>query len=133
MSLEAALRGRARAATEGRMTDACTVRRQTGTSYDDDLGTTVPTWSAALYAGPCRMKQPAASASSANVGEASVLIQRPQLHLPMSAPLMRPDDEITITSSEGDPESVGRVFLIREVPAHSDASARRYGVIERTS
>lgn len=114
------------------MTDACTGRRQTGTTYDDATGNTTPTWTA-VYAGPCRMKQPSASASGSQVGEAAVLLQQPELHLPMSADLLRPGDEVTITASVNDPESVGRVFIIRAVPAYSSATARRYGVLERTS
>jgi hypothetical protein len=79
------------------------------------------------------MKQPNASASSSTVGEAAVLLQQPELHLPMSAPLHRPGDEITITASVNDPGSVGRVFTVRAVPAQSQGTARRYGVTERTS
>lgn len=129
MSLESA-----RARTETRMTDACTVRRQspTGTTYDDSTGNTTPTWTA-LYAGPCRMKQPSASASGSQVGEASVLLQQPELHLPMSADLLRSGDEVTITASVNDPGSVGRVLIVRAIPAYSNATARRYGVLERTS
>jgi len=129
---EATLRARARARTELRMSDACTIRRQTGETVDDNTGVITPTWTA-LYSGPCRLKQPNAEAANANVGEAFVLLQQPEVHLPMSADVLRPSDEITITASEGDAESVGRIFLVRSVPAHSDASARRYGVTERTS
>jgi hypothetical protein len=131
MSLESALaRGRAR--TEQLMTDACTTRRRTGVIYDDATGNTTPTWTA-VYTGPCRMNQPNAQASRSTIGEAAVLLQQPELHMPMSAPIHRPGDEITITASVNDPGSVGRVFLVRAVPAHSQATARRYGVTERTS
>lgn len=132
MSMDGAI-ARARARTEAQQfRDTCTSRRQTGTAYDDTTGVTTPTW-LALYAGPCRMKQPNASASSTTAGEAAVLLQSPEVHLPMSADLLRPGDEITITASLNDPASAGRVFLVREVPAHANATARRYGVIERTS
>lgn len=124
---------RARARTEAvQFGDTCTSRRRTGTAYDDDTGFTVPTY-AALYAGPCRLAQPSARAGASNVGEAAVLLQSPELHLPMSADVLRPGDEVTITASATDPASVGRVFVIRAVPAHANASARRYGVTERTS
>lgn len=122
---------RGRAAAEAGMRDTCTVRRHTGTTVDDETGYTTPTWSD-LYAGPCRLKQPNAAASSATVGEAEVLLQQPELHLPMSAVLLQPADEVTMTGSQFDPVSVGRVLLIRDVPAHSGATARRYGVTERT-
>lgn len=135
MSIDSAI-ARARARTEaGQFRDTCTSRRQTGTAYDDDTGVTTPTY-LALYDGPCRLKQSgsgAASASSVTAGEADVLLQHPELHLPMSAVLHKPGDEITLTGSANDPVSVGRVFLVRAVPAHANATARRYGVVERTS
>lgn len=131
MSLNTALTA-GRAAAEARMTDACTSRRKTGVTYDDATGNTTPTWTA-VYSGPCRMKQPSAQASTGNAGEAAVLLQQLEVHLPMSAPLHRPGDEITITASDSDPTSAGRVFIVRAVPAHSQATARRYGVTERTS
>ena len=132
MSLDSAI-ARARLRTEAQqLRDTCTVRRQTGTGYDDTTGATTPTWTA-LYGGPCRMRQPSSSASSTTAGEADVLLQTPEVHLPMSAVLLRPQDEITITGSVNDPLSVGRVFIVREVPAHANATARRYGVTERTS
>lgn len=133
MSIDSAI-SRARTRTEAQqLRDTCTVRRQgDGTVYDDTTGTTTPEWTA-LYDGPCRMRQPNASARSTTAGEADVLLQSPEVHLPMSADLLRPQDEITITASANDAASVGRVFIVREVPAHANASARRYGVIERTS
>lgn len=131
MSLQSLVtRGRIKA--ESIMLDACTVRRQTGTAYDDATGATTPTWTA-LYSGPCRMRQPNASASRTAAGEADVLLQALQLHLPMDAALLVPGDEVTVTASTNDPASIGRVFRIRAVPAHSHATARRYEVTERTA
>lgn len=130
MSLEAALSaGRARA--EARMTDACTSRRESGVTYDDNTGATTPSYTA-LYAGPCRLHQPNARASRTSAGEASVLLQQPEVHLPVSASMLRPGDEITLTASATDPAAVGRVFIVREVPAGTQTTARRYGVTERT-
>jgi hypothetical protein len=131
----ASVLARGQAAALARMTDACTIRRQTGTTYNDEIGGTTPTWTA-VYSGACRVKQPSSGSNSASrttVGEAEVLLQQPELHLPMSAPLLRPGDEVTITASATDPTLVGRVFRTRAIPAHSQASARRHGVTERTS
>lgn len=131
MSIESALvRGRVAAAQ--RMTDTCTTRRQTGTTYDDTTGATTPTWTAG-YAGPCRVRQPSAGGSRATVGEADVILQRPEVHLPMTAALLSPGDEVTLTGSVSDPLSIGRVFRVHAVPVHSQATARRYEVIERLS
>lgn len=132
MSREIAL-ARGRTAAEAGMTDTCTTRRKSGPpAYDDVTGTTAPTWTA-IYDGPCRLKQPRAEANSSQVGEAAVLLQQPEVHLPMSAPLHRPGDEVTISASVNDPASIARVFIVRAIPAHSQATARRYGVTERTS
>lgn len=122
---------RARARTEQRMTDTCTVRRETGTAYDDDTGITTPTI-VTIYDGPCRLKKPSPAASSATVGAAPVLLVQPELHLPMAAALLRPQDEVTLTASVSDPASAGRKFRVRAVPAHTQATARRYEVVERT-
>jgi hypothetical protein len=132
MSLEGAI-VRARARTEAlQLRDTCTARRKDGLPvYDDETGNTVQPYED-LYAGPCRMRQPRASAGAATAGEADVLLQSPEIHLPMSADLLKPGDEITITASASDAASVGRIFRVRAVPAHANATARRYGVIERT-
>jgi hypothetical protein len=128
-----ALIAAAKARTEAvQFTDACTSRREGTPTYDDITGVTTPAWTA-LYSGPCRMRQPSAQAGASTVGEADVLLQSPQIHLPMSAALLRPGDEITITASATDPVSIGRVFRVRSVPTHANATARRYGVVERTS
>ena len=128
----ASVLARGRAAAEARMVDTCTARRVTGETVDDNTGDVTPTLTS-VYAGRCRMKQPNASATAAEVGEAAVLLQQPEVHLPMSAAVLRPGDEITLTASVHDPGSVGRVFIVRAVPAQSAATARRYGVTERTS
>lgn len=120
---------RGRAAAEAGMVDACTSRRQTGTTYDDDTGHTVPTWTA-LYEGPCRLKETTATVRRSDVGEADVVLVQPQVHLPMDAALLQAGDEITITACPNDPLSVGRVF---RVESKAGATARRYTVIERTS
>lgn len=134
MSLEGILvRGRGR--IESRMTDACTSRREAATGHDDNTGETIPTWTD-LYSGPCRLVQPASGSNSASrttVGESEVLLQQPELHLPVGAVVLRPGDQVTITASATDPALVGRVLYIRAVPGHSQATARRYGVTERTS
>lgn len=131
MSLDSVL-SRGRSAAEARMTDACDIDRLTGTTPDDETGYGTPTYDP-IHSGPCRLKQPSASAARVEAGEASVLLQQPEVHLPISAPLLRPGDRITVIASATDPAAAGRVFLVRAVPGHSQATARRYGVTERTS
>jgi hypothetical protein len=133
MSL-ASIRAQAQARTEAvRFTETCTVRRATGETTDPTSGAVTPTYADPdPYEGPCRLKQHNAAASSADAGEDYVLLQQPELHLPMSADLLQPGDEATITASTADEHLVDRVVLVRDLPGDGNTSARRYGVTERT-
>jgi hypothetical protein len=128
MSLTVALT-RGRAAAEALMVDTCTVRRGGTPTYDDTTGGTTPAWTP-VYSGSCRLDDASAPASASTVGEAAVLLAQPEIHLPISAVLLLPGDEITITACPNDPVSVGRVFRVK---SKQGQTARRYQVIERTS
>ena len=128
--MTAALLARARAAAERLMVDSCTIRRVTGTVTDPDTGQIAPTY-ATVYTGKCRVQQRGPSARSVEAGEAHLLMQRLEVHVPVSAEGIRAGDEVTVTVS-GDPDLVGRVFVVRELAVKSLATARRLGVEERT-
>lgn len=130
--MTAALLARARAAAERLMADECVVRRRTGVVTDPETGQTTPTY-ATVYAGRCRVQQRGPSARSAEAGEAHVLMQRLEVHVPVSVSGVAVGDEVTITASAHDPDLVGRTFLVRELAHKSMASARRLGVEERTA
>lgn len=114
------------------MVDACTIRRRTGTTTDDD-GNVVPTYGPDLYSGKCRIQQPNAQATQADVGEDHLLLLRIEVQLPMSVTGIEVGDEITVTASAHDPDLVGRVFLVRDLAHKTHATSRRVGVTERTS
>jgi hypothetical protein len=123
---------RAQAAAQAGMVDTCSIRRKTGETTDPDSGAITPTWSA-LYAGKCRVQQPQALARPHDIGEDFLLVARLEIQLPVAATaglLVR--DEVTIKAATRDPDLVGRVFLVHELPRKTDASARRVSVIERT-
>lgn len=126
----ALLLARAQAAAERGMEDACVVQRRTGESVGAG-GVITPTY-VTLYTGKCRVRTLAESGQRDDVGEASRVIVRRQVQLPVSVTGLKPDDRITIATSL-DPELVGRVFAIREVIGQTNVSARRCEVIEATS
>ncbi|MEU3112667.1 DUF6093 family protein [Micromonospora chalcea] len=125
------LLARGRAQAERLMTAACTIRRITGTTADDD-GVVTPTFSE-VYSGKCRVQQRSPSAEGREVGEAELRLLRLELHLPMAATGLQPDDQATITANPTDPELVGRVLILRDMANASHKTARRIGVIEVTS
>jgi hypothetical protein len=129
MSRTSAL-ARGQAAAEVGMVDACTIRRQTGTTSDDFSGTDTPVW-ASVYSGKCRVQQGIAQAAEQDAGEDFQLELRLIVQLPIAAVGFEISDEVTITVSQ-DPDLVGRVFLVRDLFHKTDATARRLGVTERT-
>lgn len=122
--------GRARA--ESLMVDTCTIRRQTDVATDENTGQTTPIFTE-LYDGKCRVQQRVANATSAEAGEAYALLLALEVQLPMSVTGLQTEDQITITESVNDPDLEGRVFLIRSLAHKTHATARRVGVVERTS
>jgi hypothetical protein len=130
MSRDSVLRLGRRAAEAG-MVDACVIRRRTGETVGADAVVT-PTW-ATLYTGKCRVQIRAEAGQGEEVGEAYRVIERREVQLPITAAGLAEGDRIEITASAHDPELVGKVYAVRDVPAKSEATARRVGVIEVTS
>lgn len=113
------------------MTDTCTIRRVTGQTVDDLSGTIVDTYTD-LYAGKCRIQQHQAQAARRDVGEADLLLLALEVQLPTSLVGLEVSDQITVTAS-GDPDLVGRVFLVRDLAHKTEATARRVQCTERTA
>ena len=130
----ASVLARGRRAAERLMVDTCTIRRVTGETTDPDSGDVTPTYST-LYQGKCRVQQSAqgASASPQDAGEDYALMLRLEVQVPMSVVGIQTEDEITIDTSAHDPDLPGRVFLARDLAHKTHATARRVGVVERTS
>lgn len=113
------------------MMDVCTVQRKTGESTSG--GVITPTWSA-LYTGKCRVQvQTRGAGNGTDVGEAYRVIERREIHLPITVLGLTEGDRITVTASALDPDLVGRVYVVRDVIAKSQLTARRAQVIEVTS
>jgi len=123
---------RGRAIAERAFIDTCTIRRRTGETTDDLTGAVTPTYST-VYTGTCRIQQSIAQGQRVESGEASVVVLRRELQLPVVASAaVRHGDEATITASVNDPALVGRVFVLRDEHSKSEATARRMTCEEPT-
>jgi hypothetical protein len=58
---------------------------------------------------------------------------RLELQLPVTAPALQVDDEVTLTASPRDAEMIGRQWIVRSLAHKTDASARRVQISERAS
>jgi hypothetical protein len=125
---------RGRAAAVAGMVDACTIRRQTGTTTDPDTGYPTPQYlSPDPYTGACRVQQHQATADQQNPGEDFLLLLRVEIQLPPSVVGLQVGDVVTITASAHDADLVGRVFRIHDLAHKSEATARRVQCVERTA
>lgn len=109
----------------------CTVARpgaQTG-ELNETTGRRESTPATEVYDGPCWIKLEARVSNQRNetVGGDGVVLQRPFVALPMSAPLLRTGDRITITASPS-PINVGRVLTVTGLPGGDFIVAARYQV-----
>lgn len=132
MNLESALyRGRRK--IEARMVDMCTVKRRSGQNTSPS-GVITPTFST-IYTGKCRIQAGSDGERGAerDVGQARVVITKITLQIPISAPALKDGDEVTISLALYDSALVGRKYVVRDVPAKTEATARRVGMIEVTS
>lgn len=126
----ATLRGRV--AAEALMADACTIKRVTNQSTNDNTAVVTPTYST-IYSGKCRVQQTVPVSKPHDVGEAAVWLQRLELQVPMSVTGIASDDLVTITASALDADLVGRTFHVRELGHKSHMTARRVQIEEVTS
>lgn len=122
-----------RRAAERLMTDACVVRRKTGTVTDPVTGKITPTYTT-VYTGKCRIQQATANPGDTTAGDAELLMVPRVLSLPVASSLgLRAGDEVEMTASAHDPDLPGRRFVVRGEFAKSHATARRLGIEEVTS
>ena len=124
---------RGRAAAEAGMIDACVITRDgvavTNLQTGGQIMSTVT-----LYTGRCRLQQHIpGGAKPETEGEAFKLLQPKSLQLPVAGTTgILPGDKVTMTACVNDADIVGKVLLVRELGAKSEATARRLGVQEIT-
>lgn len=125
-ALTTALAGRN--AAEQLMVDACTITRgTTGTTYDSDSDSYTTTPGAGVYAGRCRVKPRDNADRQVEAGGETVSLWPYVVSVPMAASGIDLDDTVTVTAAAMDPELVGLVLRVRDVPKGSTLTARRLG------
>lgn len=113
------------------MQDTCLIQRRNGSTTGPG-GVITAVWQT-VHTGPCRVQADTESGSQQTVGAAVVLMARKELQLPISAPGLKEGDRVTITVAAYDPALEGKVYAVRDVPAKSEASARRVTIVEVVS
>lgn len=130
MSAASAL-ARARVFAQSLMVDRVTIRRQTG-STEDDNGVITPVYTDLYVDRACRIQIRGAWGQSREVGEAQVVLLQAELQLPHTVTGLQVDDEAVVTASAHDAELVGRVLRVRDIPDKTHATMRRYMITEVT-
>lgn len=114
------------------MVDTCTITRVTGATTDPDTGVVTDT-TTTVYSGACRIQAAPAASREVQPGEATRLMTRLELQLPMDATGVASDDVVTIDSSALDGDLVGRAFVARGLSHKTHAVMRRLEIEEVTS
>jgi hypothetical protein len=123
-ALRLARRGRRKA--ESLMQDSCVIERP-GDAQTVDGVVTVPM--TAVYTGKCKLQSQRPWPSNPDAGEHSWTLVPLELHLPVSASGVQPDDRVTITASV-DGLNVGRKLRVRAGDRKTFQTALRYLVEE---
>lgn len=122
---------RGQRAAEALMTDTCTLRRPTGeTELDEETGQVVPTYDT-IYEGRCKVQMSGStfSSSAQEIGGTVVTVTSRYVHLPLSAPEAKVNDEVLMNTSLG-PQLPGKVFRVVSPFAKTYPTARRLEVQE---
>jgi hypothetical protein len=115
------------------MVDACEITRVTGSTTNRTTGVREET-SSTIYDGPCRVQEQWAFAREASpTPDQPVLARYRILQLPVDGSEgIEVGDRVEITASVHDEDLVGRLLIVRDQSAKSEATARRIGVEEIT-
>lgn len=114
------------------MVDTCTIRRPVSVTTDDLSGVVTTNYST-VYTGPCRVQMSGTGAMGqrTDVGEASVVVLRAELQLPVTTSTgVRRGDEMTLSTSTNDPDLLGRTWRIHDLAHKTHATARRLQIEE---
>lgn len=119
-----------RAEAESLMVDSIRFAHPGTETYDDTTGGYVTTPGTTIYAGPCKVQVRAASPADASVGDAELVIDRLEIHVPVSAVDIPPSSVGTITAvgAASDPSLVGNQYRVLGTHAASFKTARRLPV-----
>jgi len=126
-ALTAAVQGRT--AAERIMLDTCTIRRKTGTAFDETTGRYTDT-TTTVYTGKCKLQDRIIQGES-EAGGREVITLSSVLHLPVPVTAVQVDDVAEVTASQ-DPAAVGRKLRVAQVHYKSYATARQLQVEDVT-
>lgn len=122
---------RGRLAAEASMVDTCLIERQTGSTTDETTGVRTLTWET-VYEGPCRLQEhggyPRDVTTAADQPQLA-LTRELQLPVATSTDVLA-GDRATITAAVNDAALVDRQMWLRNAPAKSEATARRFHLEE---
>jgi len=125
----ASLLARAQVAAEALMVDTCTVKYQSGTSFNATTGLDAPTYTT-RFTSACKVQARDLAVQERDSGGHEASLVRLSVHLPVSAAAVHTDDIVTITVATHDAQLVGRTFRVLAPVGKSFASARRLDVEE---
>lgn len=131
MNLDGIL-SRSRHMAERLMVDQCIVRRQTDMVTDPVTGVVSPAYET-IYAGKCKVQTFTNRELIKAAGEHQFIIQRYEVHIPVSVVGVRTNDEVLMSASTYDADLLGRSYRIVGLMNKSAGSARRLGVEEMPS
>lgn len=116
-----------RAAAQRLMTETCTITRAgTGSQvYNAANDTFTEPSRQTIYTGPCRVKAPTGGDSRVAAGDDVYHLDAYIVSIPVSATVIRPEDQVAITSAASDPTLAGITLRVRSITSGSQVTARR--------
>lgn len=122
--------GRSRKAAGALMLDTCEIVTIAGTTTDANANV-IPTYSAPVYSGRCKLQQMrGAFPSTPSAGEHVWTLAPLELHLPVVGTENVAVDDLVRVLTSVDPDNVGRVFRVRSGDRKTFQSAIRFQVEE---
>lgn len=119
-----------RAAAEALMVDEAEVSVRTGrTVQDEATGRETPEYEV-LFVSPCKVQARSLTATESEAGGRQVTTVRLEVHFPVSAPPVKPDDLVRITAARYDSSLVDRRLRVVAPAGKSFGTARRVDVME---
>lgn len=128
MSVTTAVK-QAQKAAERMMVDTCVISRPSDGPpiRDPETGESHPPPPIEVYDGRCKVQVSSAS-STIITGNAPAIVQKLELHIPVSASTPEIGDKVTLTDTPGKPERTGQKFTVAAILDKTFQSAQRLQV-----
>jgi len=120
---------RARALRDSLADTTVTIRRESGTTWDDETGTYVPAWAVVYTTDRARVRFPGSQPREQDAAGERVTEQEPTLSLPVEGSgVVQVDDVATVDANPEDPSIVGMKLRVAGLHNQSHSSGRRLPV-----